>query len=83
LQRDTKATKLATRFKGKHSPGLFLWGAGQFLVDRSEKGVWRNVLSPGTNALNPYGYEVMISDAVTIPVGYAGVVTSLSGDCAL
>ena len=29
--------------------------------------------------MNPYGYQIDIVDAVSIPVGYVGVVTSLSG----
>lgn len=65
---------LVTSKTGKALP------AGQFLANRDEKGVWRNVLGPGTYSLNPHGYDVIIIDAVTIPVGYAGVVTSLSGE---
>ena len=46
--------------------------------DRS-KGVRRDVLGPGVYRLNPEGYSVEIVDAISIPVGYAGVVTSQSG----
>lgn len=48
-------------------------------VDRDGKGVWRNVLGPGTYRLNPQGYQVDIFDAINIPVGYVGVVTSQTG----
>ncbi len=46
---------------------------------RDSKGVWRNVLGPGTYRLNPQGYQVDILDAINIPAGYVGVVTSQTG----
>lgn len=46
---------------------------------REEKGVWRDVLGPGTYRLNPQGYSVDIVDAINIPIGYVGVVTSQTG----
>ncbi|MFZ1643044.1 MAG: SPFH domain-containing protein [Candidatus Contendobacter sp.] len=52
---------------------------GEFLAEPGQKGIWRGVLGPGKHRLNPYGYQVDIVDAVSIPVGYVGVVTSLSG----
>jgi hypothetical protein len=52
---------------------------GDFLAAPGQKGIWRNVLGPGKYRLNPHGYEVKIEDAVLIPIGYAGVITSLSG----
>ena len=52
---------------------------GEFLADPIQKGIWRRVLGPGKYRLNPYGYKVDIVDAISIPVGYAGVITSLSG----
>ena len=53
---------------------------GEFLADNSQKGIWRRVLGPGKYRLNPYGYRIDILDAISIPIGYAGVITSLSGD---
>jgi regulator of protease activity HflC (stomatin/prohibitin superfamily) len=53
--------------------------AGEFLADAGQKGIWRTVLGPGKYRLNPYGYQVDIVDAISIPIGYAGVLTSLSG----
>lgn len=53
---------------------------GVFLADEGQKGIRRGVLGPGKYRLNPYGYSVDIIDAVSIPIGYAGVVTSLSGN---
>jgi len=53
---------------------------GEFLADPNQKGIWRRVLGPGKYRLNPYGYSVEIVDAISIPIGYAGVLTSLSGD---
>ncbi len=52
---------------------------GEFLAEPGQKGIWRTVLGPGKYRLNPHGYEVKIEDAVLIPIGYAGVITSLSG----
>ncbi len=52
---------------------------GEFLANESQKGIWRRVLGPGTYRLNPYGYEITIEDAIVIPIGYVGIITSLSG----
>lgn len=52
---------------------------GEFLADVGEKGVWKNVLGPGKYRINPIGYEVTLEDALKIPIGYVGVVTSMSG----
>jgi len=52
---------------------------GEFLAERGQKGIWRNVLGPGKYRLNPVGYQIDIVDAISIPIGYDGVVTSLSG----
>jgi hypothetical protein len=52
---------------------------GEFIADRGQKGIWRSVLGPGKYRMNPYGYQIDIVDAISIPIGYAGVITSLSG----
>lgn len=52
---------------------------GEFLAAKGQKGIWRRVLGPGKYRINPYGYRVDIMDAISIPIGYAGVLTSLSG----
>ena len=48
--------------------------------DELSKGVWRRVLGPGSYRLNPEGYDVTVLSAVSIPIGYVGVVTSLAGE---
>ena len=48
--------------------------------DDLSKGVWRRVLGPGTYRLNPEGYDIAVFSAVSIPIGYVGVVTSLAGE---
>ena len=53
---------------------------GEFLADENQKGIRRSVLGPGKYRLNPYGYTVDIADAISIPIGYAGVITSLAGN---
>ena len=52
---------------------------GEFLAGTGQKGIWRGILGPGKYRLNSYGYRVDIVDAISIPIGYAGVMTSLSG----
>jgi hypothetical protein len=52
---------------------------GEFLAEPGQKGIWRSVLGPGRYRMNPVGFKVDIIDALSIPVGYVGVVTSLSG----
>ncbi len=52
---------------------------GEFLAEGGQKGIWRNVLGPGKYRLNPVGYQIDVVDAISIPIGYDGVVTSLSG----
>ena len=53
---------------------------GEFLADEHQKGIWRRVLGPGKYRMNPVGYDIQIVDAISIPIGYAGVLTSLSGE---
>lgn len=53
--------------------------SGEFLAYPGQKGIWRQALGPGRYRLNPVGYKVEIVDAISIPIGYVGVVTSLSG----
>ncbi len=52
---------------------------GEFLASKNQKGIRRSVLGPGKYRLNPYGYRIDVVDAISIPIGYAGVITSLSG----
>ncbi len=52
---------------------------GEFLAEPGQKGIWRRVLGPGKYRMNPAGYQVDVVDALSIPIGYDGVVTSLSG----
>jgi hypothetical protein len=58
---------------GKEPPG------DRILADDDEKGIWKQVLTPGLHRLNPYGYKVEIRDAVVITPGYVGFVTALLG----
>jgi regulator of protease activity HflC (stomatin/prohibitin superfamily) len=53
--------------------------AGEFLAEKGQKGIQKTVLGPGKYRFNPYGYEITIQDALQIPIGYVGVITSLSG----
>lgn len=53
---------------------------GVFIAEAGQKGIQRGVLGPGKYRLNPYGYTVEIVDAISIPIGYVGVITGLSGE---
>ena len=53
---------------------------GEFLANPGQKGIWHGVLSPGKYRLNPAGYQIDTVDALLIPIGYVGVVTSLAGE---
>ena len=53
---------------------------GEILAaDSSYKGVWKDALGPGAYRLNPDGCQVTLADAVNIPIGYVGIVTSQTG----
>ncbi|OGV42684.1 MAG: hypothetical protein A2X46_05300 [Lentisphaerae bacterium GWF2_57_35] len=52
---------------------------GEFLAAPGQKGIWRQVLGPGKYRLNPVGYAIELVDAISIPIGFDGVITSLSG----
>ena len=54
--------------------------AGVFIAEPGQKGIQRGVIGPGKYRLNPYGYTVEIVDAISIPIGYVGVITGLSGE---
>ena len=60
-------------------PGKELPPGEILAADEVSKGVWKNVLGPGTYRLNPEGYDVQALDAISIPIGYVGVVTSQAG----
>jgi regulator of protease activity HflC (stomatin/prohibitin superfamily) len=46
---------------------------GEFLADKGQRGIWREILLPGSYRLNPYGYEVTLVDMVEIKQGHVGV----------
>ena len=53
--------------------------AGTLLVERGEKGIWREVLPEGRYFLDPVMHDVKIVPAINIPIGKVGVVTSKVG----
>lgn len=52
---------------------------GEFLANPGQKGVLKGVIGPGSYSINPYAFDVSEIDALSIPVGYVGIITSLSG----
>ncbi len=52
---------------------------GTLLVERGEKGIWREVLPEGRYFLDPVMHDVKIVRAINIPIGKVGVVTSKVG----
>lgn len=56
------------------------WNKVTEVVDPGYQGIQRRVLTPGTYRLNPYAYKVELVDAVVVPLGCVGVVTSQLGE---
>jgi regulator of protease activity HflC (stomatin/prohibitin superfamily) len=55
-------------------------GYGEFVAKTPEqKGIVEKVLRPGRYPINPYLEKVELHEPVTIPAGFKGVVTNLSG----
>ncbi|MBD3307569.1 hypothetical protein GF339_14130, partial [candidate division KSB3 bacterium] len=54
---------------------------GAILVDRKStyQGIIKEVLEPGMYYLNPYEFEVEVTDAVAIPDGFVGVMIAKTG----
>lgn len=46
---------------------------GEFLANAGQQGIWREILLPGSYRLNPYGYEVTLTDMVAVKQGSIGV----------
>jgi hypothetical protein len=65
---------LVTLKQGKTPP------EGVEVVGPGEKGIQKQVLTPGTYKINPFLYDVKLEPAVVVPPGSVGVVTRLSGD---
>lgn len=53
---------------------------GVEVVGPGEKGIQKEVLTPGVYKINPFLHEVKLEPAVVVPPGSVGVVTRLSGD---
>ncbi len=53
--------------------------ASRILAEAGQKGILREVLKPGRYPYNPYAESIELHDPVTIPAGFRGVVTLLSG----
>ena len=69
---DIPAGKLGvlTRLYGRDLP------RGRIIADADTKGIVAEVLRPGKYRINPYAYSVELFDAISIPPGSVGVVTS-------
>ncbi len=52
---------------------------GQILAEPGQKGILREVLKPKRYPYNPYAETIELHDLVTVPAGFRGVVTLLSG----
>lgn len=52
---------------------------GQVLAEEGQKGIRRDVYLPGRYAYNPYVETIELQDPVSIPPGFRGVVTLLTG----
>lgn len=61
------------RFYGKDLP------PGKIIAEQDTKGIVAEVLRPGKYRINPYAYQVKMSDAIAIHAGSVGVVISQIG----
>lgn len=52
---------------------------GQIIAGTEEKGIIAEILRPGKHRINPYAYQVLLADAITIHPGNVGIVTNLVG----
>ena len=50
------------------------------LADRGQKGVLRELLTPGTYRIHPHAIKIAVEPEVRIPAGSVGIQTSLVGD---
>ncbi|MFO0907557.1 MAG: SPFH domain-containing protein [Isosphaeraceae bacterium] len=53
--------------------------ADSVLAQEGQKGILQRVLKPGRYPYNPYAETIELHEPVTVPSGYRGVVTRLSG----
>ena len=56
------------------------WNQESEVVDEGFQGIQRRVLTPGTYRLNPLAYKVELANAIIVPLGCCGVVTSQLGE---
>ena len=52
---------------------------GTLLVEKGERGIWREVLPEGRYFLDPVMHDIKIVPAINIPIGKVGVVTAKVG----
>ncbi len=73
---DIPAGKLGvmTRLYGNDLP------PGAIIAGEGTKGIVADILRPGKYRVNPFAYSVELFDAISVPPGSVGVVTSLIGD---
>ena len=53
--------------------------AGTILVEKGEKGIWKEVLGEGRYFLDPVMHDVKLAPCIKIPLGKVGIVTSRIG----
>lgn len=63
---------VVTSLTGTHS--------NEDLVTKGQRGVWREVLRPGTYRMNTKGFHITVHKAVVIEAGYVGVLVRKTGD---
>lgn len=56
------------------------WPNTTEVVEAGYQGIQRDVLTPGAYRINPLAYKVELKDAVVVPIGCCGVVTSQLGE---
>lgn len=52
---------------------------GEFLAGEGQRGIMREVLTPGRYRINPFAHAVTVHEATVIPAGWVGCVITQSG----
>ncbi|MBF0410025.1 MAG: hypothetical protein HQM10_21960 [Candidatus Riflebacteria bacterium] len=54
--------------------------AGQVIASEGQKGILADILPPGKYRVNPFAEKIEIHKCVSVPAGYAGIVTNVTGE---
>ncbi|MBI1870799.1 MAG: hypothetical protein HYS07_06375 [Chlamydiae bacterium] len=53
--------------------------SGKVIAEKDEKGITADILTPGKYRINPYSYQVILYDAISVRPGFVGILTQRTG----